>query len=98
VKATRCCPKCGHKKILFLPKIADRTAGVSVPMVAHFQPALLLGKEAFGQITAYICRRCGYTELHTLKPKEIPWKEIEGAQILEPLEEEEPSGRDGATE
>jgi predicted nucleic-acid-binding Zn-ribbon protein len=94
VKDRHPCPKCGYRKILFLPQIADRTESI-VPsaLAAHVAVTgmvdALLGPTVYGRITAYVCRRCGFTELYTASPKSIPYQDIAGAKIIEADAEEE---------
>jgi hypothetical protein len=36
----------------------------------------------FGRIQAYICRKCGFTELYTAGAEKLPVEKIPGARIF----------------
>ncbi len=93
MKTTHRCPKCDHDRILYIPQVADRygeytKSEQSVPMkIAHIDKPMgqLLGMQLkqttrAGELEAGVCRRCGYTELYTKNPEEIP---IDGVNIRE---------------
>ena len=73
------CPKCDHDEILYVPRLHSD----SVPsgnLMVHIQGGF--STKTYGQLAAYICRKCGFTELYAAQPAEIPVAKIEGAQII----------------
>jgi predicted nucleic-acid-binding Zn-ribbon protein len=77
------CPKCGHREILFVPRIADRDDKDNVrPLVLHVQHYDWKDDTEIGRIQAHVCRDCGYTELYTARAKELPVDKIPGARIF----------------
>jgi predicted nucleic-acid-binding Zn-ribbon protein len=77
------CPKCNHGEILFIPQIADRDDADKIrPLVAHVVEYGWRDDAEFGQIQAYICRGCGFTELYTKDAKALPVEKIPGAKLL----------------
>ena len=88
------CPKCRHNHILAIASMPDRD-GTSEPgdfRVAtvpntgggFFSPSTI----AAGRLTAAVCRACGYTELYTVNPGNLP---IDGTWVRE-LVGPEPEG------
>ena len=75
------CPKCHHTEILFVPQLADRDDRYEVrPLMLHVVNLDWKDTE-LGQLQAYVCRGCGYTELytahaHTLSPEKIPGSRV----------------------
>ena len=75
------CIKCSHHEILFVPQLRDTDSDVMT--VDSELKSVWTGDTArFGQLQAYICLKCGYTELYTLDPASIPLSKIEGAKVL----------------
>ena len=91
MRTTHRCPKCRHYEVLHLSEVRDRVSG------EHHQPLSLAEKTTthrdpilpfsftrtriIGQVEAYVCRACGYTELYTQNPSEI---EVgEGIELLQ---------------
>jgi hypothetical protein len=37
-----------------------------------------------GRLQAYVCRRCGYTELYTKEAAQLPLAKLPGAKLLTP--------------
>ena len=76
-----------------MPWIADRTPhrpdtlfgpGYVEPKVFPLCVHVDLEKGVrYGQIEAYICEACGFTEMYTVDPKKIPVSKIPGARVLE---------------
>jgi len=67
--------------MLFLPRLRDyqnSTVAAYVKDGGEGIGSLIIR----GQLQAYICRACGYTELWTESPQDIPVEEIEGARLL----------------
>jgi predicted nucleic-acid-binding Zn-ribbon protein len=82
MRATHTCPKCNHREILFVARIADRDDREGVrPLVLHVEHYDWKDDE-MGTIQAYVCRACGYTELYTAHASAIPVEKIPGAQLL----------------
>jgi predicted nucleic-acid-binding Zn-ribbon protein len=77
------CPKCHHGEVLFIPQLADRDDEDKVrPLVVHVVEYDWKEDAEYGRLQAYICRKCGYTELHTEKAAELALDKIPGAKIL----------------
>jgi predicted nucleic-acid-binding Zn-ribbon protein len=83
------CPKCGGNRILFLPRIErqiDEYGEVEAWHLARVResPAgfpLPGGEPSLaGQVQAYVCRTCGYTEFYTVDADSIP---IDGDLVRE---------------
>jgi len=67
------CPKCQHGEVLFVPQLADRDdRDVIRPLVLHVQEFDWRPEMEFGRIQAYVCRKCGFTELYTAEVSSIP--------------------------
>ncbi len=82
MKTSHVCPKCRHGEILFLPRIADRDDRDEVrPLSLHVIHYDWKDVE-MGNLQAYVCRACGYTELYTLGAASMPVDKIPGAQVL----------------
>ena len=75
------CDKCHAKEILFLPRLCDYQNSELAAYVRDDGQGIG-GLVVHGRVQAYVCRRCGYTELWMEAPGEIPIDEIEGARIL----------------
>jgi predicted nucleic-acid-binding Zn-ribbon protein len=76
------CPKCGHGEILFVPQIADRDDRDLVrPLSLHVQHYDWKDVE-MGKLEAYVCRKCGYTELYTVQAEGMPLDKVPGARVL----------------
>ena len=85
MRATHVCPKCQNQEILFLPQIADRDDENNVrPLVAHVVHYDWRDDVEVGQLQAYVCMSCGYTELYTNEVRQIPWQKVPNAKILTP--------------
>ncbi|HEY1691575.1 MAG TPA: hypothetical protein VGG39_05420 [Polyangiaceae bacterium] len=82
MRTNHVCPKCNHREILFVPRVADRDDRDAVrPMVLHVIHLDYKDIET-GTIQAYVCRGCGYTELYTVQAGSIPVEAIPGAVLL----------------
>jgi len=82
MRSSNVCAKCGHREILFVPRIADRDdRDIVRPLVLHVQHYDWKDEEV-GCIQAYVCRGCGYTELYTARAEALPVEKIPGAQLL----------------
>jgi predicted nucleic-acid-binding Zn-ribbon protein len=82
MRKAQACPKCGHLEILFVPRIADRDDRDTVrPLSLHVKHRDWKDDE-IGEIQAYVCRGCGYTELYTAHADTIPFDKIPGAKLL----------------
>jgi DNA-directed RNA polymerase subunit M/transcription elongation factor TFIIS len=84
MKSSHVCPKCSHKEILYVPHVSDRDDRDTVrPLVLHVKHHDWKDDE-LGVLQAYVCRKCGYTELYTAKADALPVDKIPGARILKP--------------
>lgn len=76
------CPKCGHREILFVPRVADRDDRDKVrPLVLHVTHLDYKDIEV-GAIQAYVCRGCGFTELYTAHADALSEEQIPGSKVL----------------
>ncbi len=67
-----------------MPHIADRDdRDIVRPLVLHVKH-LDWKDDELGQLQAYVCRKCGYTELYTTKADALPLEKLPGAKILKP--------------
>jgi predicted nucleic-acid-binding Zn-ribbon protein len=87
MRKTHRCPKCQHGEVLFVPQLADRDDKDRIrPLVVHVVEYDWREDVEFGRLQAYVCRACGYTELHTELHTEkglpIPVEKIPGAKVL----------------
>jgi hypothetical protein len=82
MRSTHVCPKCSGGEILFVPNIADRDDRDRVrPLMLHVVNYDWKDLEV-GALQAYVCRKCGFTELYTHQPDAIPVDKIPGAKVL----------------
>ncbi len=82
MRTNHVCPKCSGREILFVPHIADRDDIDSVrPLMLHVVNYDWKDLEV-GALQAYVCRKCGFTELYTHQPDAIPVDKIPGAKVL----------------
>jgi predicted nucleic-acid-binding Zn-ribbon protein len=82
MRTNHTCPKCGHGEILFMPQIADRDDRDQVrPLTLHVHHYDWKDVE-MGALQAYVCRKCGYTELYTQNAGALPVDKIPGAKVL----------------
>ena len=82
MRKAQACPKCGHLEILFVPRIADRDDRDTVrPLSLHVKHRDWKDDE-IGELQAYVCRGCGYTELYTAHVETIPFDKIPGAKLI----------------
>jgi hypothetical protein len=83
MRSSHTCPKCGHREILFVPRVADRDDRDNVrPLVLHVHHYDWKDDE-LGTLQAYVCRGCGFTELYTTGAADIPIDKIPGARLLQ---------------
>jgi predicted nucleic-acid-binding Zn-ribbon protein len=76
------CPKCGHREILFVPRVADRDDDDKVrPLVLHVTHLDWKDIEV-GAIQAYVCRACGFTELYTAHADALSEEQLPGSKVL----------------
>jgi predicted nucleic-acid-binding Zn-ribbon protein len=92
MKTTGRCPKCKHDRILYIDKVADRlesaTTDYSAPMrVAYYKRPVgnvfgmaLTSSASAGELSAGVCRLCGYTEFYTKDPQNII---VDGVNVRE---------------
>ena len=82
MRTTHTCPKCGHGEIVYVPRVADRDDRDDVrPLVLHVTHLDWKDVE-MGTLQAYVCRKCGFTELYTQGAASLPIDKIPGAQLL----------------
>jgi hypothetical protein len=61
----------------------------SLALIPNPKPGILNSSEVtVGQVEAYVCRQCGYTEFYTQSPKSLP---VDGKIIREVVGPEEES-------
>lgn len=87
------CPKCQHNHILLAVMVPDvDETGIQSMHVATVKVGegwlggAKLGRA--GRLEATVCRRCGYTELYTTSPEQIP---IDGTYVRELVGPEPPA-------
>ncbi len=82
MRSSHTCPKCGHGEILFVPRVADRDDHDKVrPLVLHVTHLDWKDIEV-GALQAYVCRKCGFTELYTAGADSLVPERIPGAVVL----------------
>lgn len=75
------CPKCHHDEIVYLPELSDQADfPMSLHAVVRHHP--FRAPTRWGKIEAYICKKCGFTELYTREPDKIPLDAVAGARVL----------------
>lgn len=81
MRSTHRCPKCSHEEIIYLPQImcSGPAPGIVVAALAG-----VFSLTEHGIMEAYICKRCGFTELYARNPAEIPLDKIDGARLIRP--------------
>ena len=86
MRKTNVCPKCQYNRILLVDEVADSGEYPSDVRPLHIAIAKL-GEGMFfdkigaaGQVSAAVCKRCGYTELYTRAPQDIP---VDGVRVRE---------------
>jgi predicted nucleic-acid-binding Zn-ribbon protein len=95
MRRTNICPKCQHNEVLFLREVNDETEDTSerwrIARTKTKEKGTFRDKTVVtitGLVQAYVCRRCGYTELYTKAPERI---EPDGKSI-ELIKGPEPEG------
>lgn len=83
MRDTKTCPKCRHRDILFLPRITDFQGSALAAFVSDEDWESAGTLKILGQLEAYVCRACGFTEMFTNAPQDIPVDDIPGAKIFE---------------
>ena len=77
------CAKCQHKEVLFVPQIADRDDEDRIrPLSVHVVHFDWKDDIEDGIVQAYICTKCGYTELYTAQPDKLDIAKIPGAKLI----------------
>ena len=82
MRSSHVCPKCSHGEILFVPHIADRDDRDTIRPLVLFVKHHDWKDDELGELQAYVCRGCGYTELYTAKAGGLPVDKIPGAGLL----------------
>jgi predicted nucleic-acid-binding Zn-ribbon protein len=83
MKTSHICPKCASRENVYVPTLVDTDQDV-LTVKTKLVSAWTGEKVLFGQLEAFICRACGYAEIHAANPTAIPVGEIAGAKILVP--------------
>jgi len=70
------CPKCGSNEVMGAVPIADRGHANGIhdllSAVIDEEPnAIIFNQLKTFRINAWVCANCGYTELYTVKPREL---------------------------
>jgi len=82
MRTSHVCPKCGNREVLFVPTVADRDDRDNVrPLSLHVRHYDWKDVE-MGNLQAYVCRGCGYTELYTVNAGGLPVDQLPGAKLL----------------
>jgi hypothetical protein len=92
------CPRCDHDEIVYVPQIVDRAGGAVHPLAlwVGVRRRIEARKEKveynapFGQLSAYVCRRCGYTELYVADVEQLKLEDLPGATVLRGARREGP--------
>lgn len=82
MKRTGTCPKCSGKRIYHSPRIMDRSDGnIALALaIARNDP---IRAEDVGLFEVYVCRDCGFAELHIRDPHRLD-------EIVHDAEEHDP--------
>ncbi|MCA8916302.1 MAG: hypothetical protein KDB90_12905 [Planctomycetes bacterium] len=62
MKTGKDCPKCGGGRIFHSPTITDRNEGWDKNLALQVKG--LIFKRGVGELEAFVCAGCGYTELY----------------------------------
>jgi hypothetical protein len=79
MKESHRCPKCAHNRVLQIGTVPDADADPAVPIRAAAVAYTGFGTTA-GELEAFVCQRCGYTEFFTKDPAVIP---VDGRLVRE---------------
>ena len=75
MRITSICPKCRHNEILHT-SVPDNLGETHAGVTRNMQIAFALDKQnrtqRYGDLSASVCRRCGYTEMYCAAPDKIP--------------------------
>lgn len=80
------CPRCDHNRILIIAQVPEVAGtGTTIPMTIA---TVVTGKTFMGddkhgrsgELSAAVCRSCGYTELYVIDPAAIP---VDGRMVRE---------------
>lgn len=82
MRTSHVCPKCSHREVLFVPSVADRDDRDNVRPLSLYVHHYDWKDVEMGNLQAYVCRGCGYTELYTVNAASLPVEKIPGAQVL----------------
>jgi predicted nucleic-acid-binding Zn-ribbon protein len=92
VRQRHICPKCSHREVVYVPRIVDRAGGATHPLAlwvgvrrrTHQGREQLEYDAPFGQLEAFVCRGCGYTELYVADVERLKLEDLPGAKVLKP--------------
>ena len=91
MKKSHTCPKCNRREVVYVPRILDRTGGSGTSPLALWvgvrrrnqAGAERLEYDApFGQLEAFVCRLCGFTELYVADVERLKLEDLPGAVVL----------------
>jgi predicted nucleic-acid-binding Zn-ribbon protein len=80
------CSKCGHNRILLIavvPEIAGSSVRVPMTIATVVTGKTFMGDDKLGsagELSAAVCRACGYTELYVSEPASIT---VDGKMVRE---------------
>jgi predicted nucleic-acid-binding Zn-ribbon protein len=86
MRSTCKCPKCRHHNVIYLPLVKAGSAA----LMAYTTPSGVVD----ASFVAYICEKCGFSELYVADPKKVVIANIPGARLIRgvPEWEDDPSG------
>jgi predicted nucleic-acid-binding Zn-ribbon protein len=86
MKEKHVCPRCRNNEVLYVKEVNDEMDSHSrnwrIARVKYIEEGIFGQKRRVnmvGRVEAYICRRCGYTELYTKDPESLP---IDGENVV----------------
>jgi predicted nucleic-acid-binding Zn-ribbon protein len=78
VRAKHRCPKCDHGEVLHVPEPRD----TNLDRMAIGADQGWYSITPIGQLEAYVCMKCGYTELYVRDVGAIDLKKLPDARVL----------------
>ena len=72
------CPKCDHGEVLYVPEPRDQ----DYDRMALGGMRSVWSGNVNAALEAYVCLKCGYTELYVQRPREINLDKIDDARVL----------------
>lgn len=86
MRTTHTCPRCQHDRVLLIDEVSERgdmNALRPLSIATAVVGKTFMGDEKLGlvgEISAAVCRKCGYTELYVKDPASIP---VDGVRVRE---------------